>query len=38
MLYFQVAHMDLKPQNLLLTGSKKEPRIKVQFLFVCLQF
>jgi len=25
----KVAHMDLKPQNLLLTGSKKEPRIKV---------
>ena len=25
----KVAHMDLKPQNILLTGSKKEPKIKV---------
>lgn len=25
----KVAHMDLKPQNILLSGSKKEPRIKV---------
>ena len=26
---FQVAHLDLKPQNILLTGSKQEPKIKV---------
>lgn len=25
----KVAHMDLKPQNILLTGSRKEPKIKV---------
>ena len=25
----QVAHLDLKPQNILLTGTHKEPRIKV---------